>query len=48
VTESGRLSIVTELLRCSVYDAFIVRKEAFSVADILRILQQVSVVALCR
>jgi hypothetical protein len=32
--------MVTELLRCSVYDAFVVRNEAFTVADALRILQQ--------
>jgi hypothetical protein len=34
-------SIVTELLRCSVYDALVVRKEPFSVADTMRMLHQV-------
>jgi len=38
--DNNQFCIVTELLRCSVHDAFITRKETFSVADTLRVLHQ--------
>jgi hypothetical protein len=38
--EINQFCIVTELMRCSVFDALIVRKESITVADTIRILHQ--------
>jgi hypothetical protein len=43
--ENNQFCIVTELLRCSVFDAIVVRKESTVVKDLLRILHQVTATA---
>jgi hypothetical protein len=45
--EESQICIVTELQRCSVHDAVVERKEAFSQQDIVRILYQVESVCAC-